>query len=112
VVARSPRSGSNRPERVLSRQLRNDPVKIAKFALKFIRTSREALAKIQAARDTGDLELLAGLCHEQKSAAASAGAQRTAALYETLEGVSKAGDRQPARALLEQLPSLLDHIDV
>jgi two-component system sensor histidine kinase/response regulator len=95
---------------VLDNLLRNDSVKIAKFALKFLQTSRAALAEMQAAHDNDDLERLAGLCHKQKSAAASVGAWSLTELYKTLEEASKVGDWQQTQTLLLQLQPLIDQI--
>jgi PAS domain S-box-containing protein len=95
---------------VLDKLLRNDSVKIAKFALKFLQTSRTALAEMQAAHDNDDLERLAGLCHKQKSAAASVGAWSSTELYKALEVASKAGDWQQTQTLLVQLQPLIDQI--
>jgi PAS domain S-box-containing protein len=95
---------------VLDKLLRNDSVKIAKFALKFLQTSRVALAEMQAAHDNDDLQRLAGLCHKQQSAAASAGAWSSTELYKALEVASKAGDWQQTQTLLVQLQPLIDQI--
>jgi PAS domain S-box-containing protein len=96
--------------KVLGQLLNNDPAKIAKFAQKFVNTSRAALTEMQTAYESGDLERLAGLCHKQKSAAASVGARSSTALYEALEAASKAGDRQQLQALLTRLPPLLEQV--
>jgi HPt (histidine-containing phosphotransfer) domain-containing protein len=95
---------------VLGKLLRNDSVKIAKFALKFLQTSRTALADMQAAHDNDDLQRLAGLCHKQKSAAATVGAWSSTELYKALEVASKAGDWQQTQTLLVQLPPLIEQI--
>jgi PAS domain S-box-containing protein len=95
---------------VLGKLLRNDSVKITKFALKFLKTSRTALADMQAAHDNDDLQRLAGLCHKQKSAAATVGAWSSTELYKALEVASKAGDWQQTQTLLVQLPPLIDQI--
>jgi signal transduction histidine kinase/CheY-like chemotaxis protein/HPt (histidine-containing phosphotransfer) domain-containing protein len=95
---------------VLDKLLRNNSVKIAKFALKFLQTSRAALAEMQAAHDNDDLQRLAGLCHRQKSAAASVGAWSSTELYKALEEASKAGDWQKTQTLLVQLQPLIDQI--
>jgi PAS domain S-box-containing protein len=95
---------------VLGKLLRNDSVNIAKFALKFLQTSRTVLADMQAAHDNDDLQRLAGLCHKQKSAAATVGAWSSTELYKALEVASKAGDWQQTQTLLVQLPPLIDQI--
>jgi PAS domain S-box-containing protein len=95
---------------VLGKLLRNDSVKITKFALKFVQTSRVALAEMQTAHDNDDLERLAGLCHKQKSAAASVGAWSSTELYKALEVSSKAGDWEQTQTLLVQLHPLTDQI--
>jgi two-component system sensor histidine kinase/response regulator len=95
---------------VLGQLLNHDPAKIASLAQKFVSTSRAALTEMQTAYESGDLERLAGLCHQQKSAAASVGARSSTALYKALEYASKAGDRQQVQVLLTQLPPLLEQI--
>jgi two-component system sensor histidine kinase/response regulator len=95
---------------ILGQLLNSDPAKIARFAQKFVNTSRAALTEMQTAYESDDLERLAGLCHKQKSAAASVGARSSTALYEALEAASKTGDRQQALALLTQLPPLLEQV--
>jgi CheY-like chemotaxis protein/HPt (histidine-containing phosphotransfer) domain-containing protein len=95
---------------VLGKLLRNDSVKITKFALKFLKTSRTALADMQAAHDNDDLQRLAGLCHKQKSAAATVGAWSSTELYKALEVASKAGDWQQTQTLLVQLQPLIEQI--
>jgi len=95
---------------VLGQLLKNDPVKVRKFAQKFVNTSRTALAEMQDAHASGDLERLAGLCHKQKSAAATVGTWSLNALYIALEEASNAGNRQQAQALLVQLPPLLEQV--
>jgi PAS domain S-box-containing protein len=95
---------------ILGQLLNNDPARIARFAQKFVNTSRAALTEMQTAYESGDLERLAGLCHKQKSAAASVGARSSTALYKALEAASKAGDRQQVQALLTRLPPLLEQV--
>ena len=95
---------------ILGQLLNNDPAKIARFAQKFVNISRAALTEMQTAYESDDLERLAGLCHKQKSAAASVGARSSTALYKALEAASKAGDRQQLQALLTGLPPLLDQV--
>jgi two-component system sensor histidine kinase/response regulator len=95
---------------VLNKLLRNDSVKIAKFVLKFLKVSRAALAEMQTAHDNDDMERLAGLCHKQKSAAASVGAWSSTELYKALEEASKARNRQQTQTLLGKLQPLTDQI--
>jgi two-component system sensor histidine kinase/response regulator len=96
---------------VLSKLLKDNPVKIAKFAQKFADTSREALAEMQSAYESNDLALISRLCHKQKSAAASVGARSSAALYSSLEEAAGiANDKEIVRHLLIQLSLLLDQI--
>ena len=95
---------------VLGRLLKNDPAKIARFALKFVQTARAMLTEMEAAYARYDMAALGGLAHTQKSAAAWAGAPGFAALCQALEDASKAGDWLRAEALLLQLPLLLTRI--
>ena len=95
---------------VLGRLLKNDPAKIARFALKFVQTARATLTEMEAAYARHDMAALGGLGHKQKSAAASAGAPGFAALCQALEDASKAGDWPRAEALLRQMPPLLARI--
>jgi HPt (histidine-containing phosphotransfer) domain-containing protein len=75
-----------------------------------LRMSRAALAEMQTAHDNDDLEGLAGLCHKQKSAAASVGAWSSTELYKALEEASKARNRQQTQTLLGKLQPLTDQI--
>jgi two-component system sensor histidine kinase/response regulator len=98
--------------RVLSKLLKDNPVKIAKFAQRFADTSREALAEMQSAYESNDLALISRRCHKNKTAAASVGARSSPALYSSLEdAVDNANDKEIVRHLLIQLSLLLDQID-
>jgi len=97
---------------VLSNLVAHDPEKIAKFTHKYLQTSRASLAEMQSAEASGDMELLASLCHKQKSSAASVGALSSTELYRALEKASKADDKPAAKALLKELVPLIDEISL
>jgi len=96
---------------VLGKLLENDPVKVARFAWRFVLSARATLTQMEAALARHDLEALSGLCHYQKSAASSAGAPALAALYQGLENASKADNWAGAQVLLAQLQPLLERIE-
>jgi osomolarity two-component system sensor histidine kinase NIK1 len=96
---------------VLGGLLNEDSVKIKKFAHKFLQSSRKALADMLAAQEDGDLEILSGLGHKHKSAAASVGAASLVLLCKALEASSKAGDREHVTLLVAQISAKVDQID-
>ncbi len=97
---------------VLSNLVAHDPEKIAKFAHKYLQASRASLAEMQSAEASGDMELLASLCHKHKSSAASVGALSSTELYRALEKASRADDKPAAKALLKELVPLIDEISL
>jgi HPt (histidine-containing phosphotransfer) domain-containing protein len=95
---------------VLGRFLKDDSVKIKKFAQKFLQSSRTALVEMLAAQEDGDLEMLSRLGHKHKSAAASVGAASLGELCKALEATSKAGDRANVKVLIAQISVEVDQI--
>ena len=77
-----------------------------------MQTSRASLAEMQSADASGDMELLASLCHKQKLATTSVGARSSTELYRALEKASKADDKPAAKALLKELVPLIDEISL
>ena len=77
-----------------------------------MQTSRASLAEMQSAEASGDMELLASLCHKQKLATASVGARSSTELYRALEKASKAADKPAAKSLLKELVPLIDEISL
>lgn len=96
---------------VLTRLLSDDSDKIKKFAQKFLKSSRTALAEMLAAHASGDLETLGRLGHKHKSASASAGAAGLAALCLALEHVANSGsDNEQVGLLLLQIQDSVDRV--
>jgi CheY-like chemotaxis protein/HPt (histidine-containing phosphotransfer) domain-containing protein len=95
---------------ILARQVKDDPVKVRKFALKFLETARITLDEMVAARSGGDIAALGALGHKLKSSARTVGATGFADLCQELEIAGKAEDLQRAELLLQQLSPLLERI--
>jgi len=95
---------------ILGRMVGDDPVRVHKFALKFLETARKTLDEMDAAHTSGDLAVLAGLGHKLKSSARTVGATGFADLCQALESAGKSNDLPQAGLLLRQLPPLLEGI--
>jgi PAS domain S-box-containing protein len=96
---------------LLAKALGNDPALIARFAAKFLATSREGVGEMKAALGKNDLAGLAALGHRLKSAARQVGARQFAELCATLETCGQEGvDSAEAARLVAQLEVLLQQI--
>ena len=94
----------------LGRLLGNDPVKVRRFARKYLDTTRVALAEMAEALAGDDLVTVGRLAHSLKSASATVGAPRMATLNEHLEAACAEGDSVLARRLLAEIAPLLEPI--
>ncbi len=95
---------------ILGRMVKDDPVRIRKFALKFLETAQKTLDEMEIAHTGGDMAALGGLGHKLKSSARTVGAIGFADLCHALELAGKACDLPQAELLLRQLPPLLERI--
>ncbi len=92
---------------VLAELLGNDRKKIHEFALKYIKSAQEDIAKIEAALESGDMAALGALGHQVKSPALMVGAMGFANLCRALE---HSADVKQARCIASQMRPLLERI--
>ena len=97
---------------VLGKMLGSDPVKINKFALKFLQSAQLGLAEIEQALNDADMEKLAALGHRNKSPARTVGANSYAQLCQSLEQFKGGGSIEVARKIVEQMRQLIVRIEV
>ncbi|MBI4937262.1 MAG: response regulator [Nitrosomonadales bacterium] len=95
---------------VLGELVGNDRQKIRSFALRFVGSSSEDVAKIEEAMGRNDLAAVSELGHRAKSPARMAGAFGFADLCQTLESCAAGGDVEQARRIVSQLRPLLECI--
>ncbi|TXT24308.1 MAG: histidine kinase [Gallionellaceae bacterium] len=95
---------------VLGELVGNDSKKIRSFALKFIESSREDVAGIEAAMGRNDLVGAGEIGHRAKSPARMVGASGFADLCQALEGCAAGGDGEQASRIASQLRPLLERI--
>ena len=96
---------------VLARLVNDDPEKIRKFALKFVETSRDGLARMETAGERGDLSELGTVAHRLKSAAGSVGAPGMSVLCDEIETASRKGNVAQVREHLAALLVLFDQVE-
>jgi len=96
---------------VLAKTIGSDPVKIHKFALKFLQSAQQGIAEMESALQQEDLAALAALGHRNKSPARSVGAPGFADLCLALEQFRDGGDIEQARHIVAQMRPLLEQID-
>ncbi len=92
---------------VLAELMGNDRKKIHDFALRFIESAREDIAKIEAALESGSMAALGALGHQIKSPAMMVGAMGFANLCRALEHCA---DVKQARGIVSKLRPLLERI--
>lgn len=96
---------------VLEKMLGADPIKVKKFALKFLLSARQGFEEIESALADGDLVRLAALGHRNKSPAKTVGAQGYAELCLAMEQFKHGGNVVQATELVEQMRILLNQIE-
>ena len=95
---------------VLAKMLGPDPVKIHKFALKFLHSAQLGLDEIETALTRQDMAGLAALGHRNKSPARTVGATGFADLCQSLEQFNDSADIEQARSFVVQMRPLLARI--
>ncbi|OEZ60968.1 response regulator [Duganella sp. HH105] len=98
---------------VLATLLGHDPLKLRKFAYKFLLSSQEGVRDMDAALVRGEVQTVRELGHRIKSAARSVGAFRMADVCEDLERLAPgeaASEVEGARSKVEQLKDLLEQV--
>jgi len=88
----------------------SDPVKIHKFALKYLSSAQQGLEEIEEALRQEDMAALAALGHRNKSPARTVGATSYADLCQSLEEFKSGGDIAQARQIVAQMSLLLGRI--
>ena len=95
---------------VLGKLIGNDPVKIKKFAFKFLESAQQGLEEISVALQKENLVELGALGHRNKSPARTVGALGYADLCLSLEKFKGGGDVEQARIIVEKMRALLVQI--
>ncbi|NRR29294.1 PAS domain S-box protein [Oxalobacteraceae bacterium] len=98
---------------ILAKLLGYHPHKVRKFAFKFLQTTQEGLADMEAALLRGEVQTVRDLGHRIKSSARTVGALGMAELCLALEQLAEgepADEVRRARALLERLWPLLEQV--
>jgi two-component system, sensor histidine kinase and response regulator len=95
---------------VLEKIMGSDPVKLRKFALKFLSSAQQGLHEIEAALQQANLAALAALGHRNKSPARTVGALAYADLCQKLEQFKGGGDVEQARQIVVQMRPMLGQI--
>ncbi len=95
----------------LARLVNFDPVKIRRFALKFVENSRATLAEMQSTSKQSDLIALGRLAHRLKSSAATVGAEAFSTLCKDLEGTCQKNDAALAAQLVRELAAALEAVN-
>ena len=81
----------------------NDPAKVRKFALLFIKSLEDVLGQIDRAMAENDLNLLGSMGHRAKSTALNIGAAEFSEQCRLLEHSARAQDAQTAMAIARGL---------
>ena len=84
---------------MLARTIGGDRALVARFAKRFVQTTRDALAGAAQARASSDASALAALGHKLASSSAAVGALEFSARCRAMESAAHGGD--PARAASE-----------
>ncbi|MGK5025715.1 PAS domain S-box protein [Janthinobacterium sp. RB2R34] len=98
---------------ILAKLLGYDPQKVRKFAFKFLQTTQDGFADIDAALGRGDVAQVRELGHRIKSSARTVGALGMSELCHRLENLpisNPAGEAEQARHIVRQLWPLLEQI--
>jgi PAS domain S-box-containing protein len=89
-----------------------DPLKVKKFALKFLLSAQQGLEEIETALEKEDLATLAALGHRNKSPAKTVGALAYAELCLGLEHFKNDGSVKDAEQLVLQMGAMLKKIEI
>lgn len=88
-----------------------DPVKIHKYFVLFVESTKESMKEIEVAVANNDLKTIAALGHRLKSAALTVGALSFAELCKALESFKNGGEIERAKEILQQMQLLLELIE-
>jgi signal transduction histidine kinase/FixJ family two-component response regulator len=95
---------------VLASLLNNDEVKVRRFGMRFVETTRLALAGMREAVEHGDTPALARLAHGVRPAAASVGAEPLSEMAGDLEAAAEAGHVPDSLARIDAMESELQRV--
>ncbi|MEY4174074.1 MAG: hypothetical protein RI900_1239 [Actinomycetota bacterium] len=95
---------------VLSTLLNDDQVKVRRFGVRFVETTRGALHDMRSAVATGDMETLHRLAHGVRPAAASVGAAPLSQMAGDLETAASWGHVPDALARIDAMARELDRV--
>ncbi len=89
----------------------NDPVKIHKYFLLFVESTKESMKEVETALTNADLMCVAVLGHRLKSASLTVGALSFAELCKELESLKNGGEIKRAKEILQQMQLILELIE-
>jgi HPt (histidine-containing phosphotransfer) domain-containing protein len=95
---------------VLATLLNNDEVKVRRFGLRFVETTRNALDEMRAALAAGDIATVHRLAHGVRPAAASVGAEPLSRMAGELEAASSSGHVPDAETRIGAMVRELDRV--
>jgi two-component system, sensor histidine kinase and response regulator len=95
----------------LARLVNFDPVKIRRFALKFVENSRATLVEMQSTSKQSDLIALGRLAHRLKSSAATVGAEAFSTLCKDLEQACQKNDATLTTQIVRELAPALEAVN-
>jgi two-component system, sensor histidine kinase and response regulator len=111
TTATSPAASAGIDRSALARLVNYDPVKIRRFALKFVENSRATLLEMQNTSKHSDLVALGRLAHRLKSSAATVGAEAFSTLCKELELACQKNDAVQAAQLVAELAPALEGVN-
>lgn len=95
----------------LARFIGNDPIKIRDFVFRFIESTREDMAKIDAALERKDMAEIGAIAHRMATSAKMLGAQEFADLCKVLEYFQNSQNMERVQGFVNQMHSLLNSIE-
>ena len=97
---------------VLTKMMGSDPVKVKKFALKFLLSAQQGLLEIDTALGEENMQSVAALGHRNKSPARTVGAESYAELCQLLEQCRETEKIAQAGEIVAKMRRLLQEIEV
>ncbi len=104
-------TGAGVDRSALAKLVNFDPVKIQRFALKFVENSRAMLVEMQNTSKQSDLVTLGRLAHRLKSSAATVGAGALSLLCKDLERACQTNDTTLTTQLVRDLAPALEGVN-